>query len=201
MPAEQLYALYHERNDEIKFFYVGRTERDPKIRLKEHQSRSRKGTEDVYKFIREQLQPNGIDVWSMQVLVNAAGDPVDDCEDYWIVEMIRSGHDLKNMKHGDLRKIALLQGVASSGTEFRTVKEFARFRDDYERSERLRREVLEGGTGDPVLMEMIRQNAENFRIKNAAQHQRLLKREARARANALEKADWLRSQQNGKPNS
>ena len=190
---EQLYALYYERDDQVNFFYVGRTERAPKKRLQEHRSRAKSGTEDVYKFIRERLQPNGIDVWEMQVLVNEAGDPVDDCEDYWIVEMIRAGHDLKNMKHGDLRKIALLQGVASESTGFNTVREFVQVRDDYERSERLRREVLESGSGDPVLMAMIRQNAENFRIKNAAAHQRRLKKEARVRANAIEKEQWLKS--------
>jgi hypothetical protein len=195
---EQLYALYYERDDQVNFFYVGRTERAPKKRLQEHRSRAKSGTEDVYKFIREHLQPNGIDVWDMQVLVNEAGDPVDDCEDFWIVEMIRAGHDLKNMKHGDLRKIALLQGVASESTRFDTVREFVRVRDDYERSERLKREVLGEAVGDPVLMAMIQQNTERFREQNAAAHQRLLKREARARANAREKEAWLKSLRNGK---
>jgi hypothetical protein len=191
---EQIYALYYEYADERQYFYVGRTERDPKIRLREHRSKVRKGTEDVYKFIREQCQPNGIDVWEMELLVNDQGDPTEDCEDFWVVLMIRAGHDLKNMKHGDLRKIAQLKGLAQAKGDFTTVKEFIRFRDDYERSERLKREVLEqtpSPRGD--LQTILTQAQANFQEKNAFKMQQRRAKEARDRANALEREAWLRS--------
>jgi tRNA uridine 5-carbamoylmethylation protein Kti12 len=192
---EQIYALYYEYADERQYFYVGRTERDPKIRLGEHRSKSRKGTEDVYRFIRERCEPNGIAVWDMELLVNDQGDPTDDCEDFWVVLMIRAGHDLKNMKHGDLRKIAQLKGLAHARGDFTTVKEFVRFRDDYECSERLKREVLEQESsprGD--LAQILFQAKANFQEKNAFKIQQKRAKEARERANMLEREEWLRSQ-------
>jgi hypothetical protein len=192
---ETIYALYYEYADERKYFYIGRTERDPKIRLREHRHKAARGTEDVYRFIREQCQPNGIDVWEMELLVNDQGDPTEDCEDFWVVLMIRAGHDLKNMKHGDLRKIAQLRGMAEAKGDFTTVKEFVRFRQDYERSLRLKREVLEqqaSPRGD--LQTILEQAQANFQEKNAFKIAQRRAKEARDRANAIERAEWLKSQ-------
>jgi tRNA uridine 5-carbamoylmethylation protein Kti12 len=192
---EQIYALYYEYANQRKYFYVGRTERDPKIRLREHRSKVRKGTEDVYRFIRERCQPNGIDVWEMELLVNDQGDPTEDCEDFWVVLMIRAGHDLKNMKHGDLRKIAQLRGLAQAQGDFTTVKEFVRFREDYERSERLKREVLEQQASPRDDIQSILAQAKlNFQEKESANMQRRRAKEARERANALERTEWLKKQ-------
>jgi hypothetical protein len=192
---EQIYALYYEYADERRYFYVGRTERDPKIRLSEHRYKAKRGTEDVYKFIRQSCQPNGIDVWDMELLVNDQGDPTEDCEDFWVVLMIRAGHDLKNMKHGDLRKIAELKGLANAPGDFTTVKEFVRFREDYERSLRLKREVL-AQTASPRddIQNILVQAQLNFRERESANIQRRRAKEARERARALEKAEWLKSQ-------
>jgi hypothetical protein len=163
--------------------------------LREHRHKASRGTEDVYRFIREQCQPNGIDVWEMELLVNDQGDPTEDCEDFWVVLMIRAGHDLKNMKHGDLRKIAQLRGMAEAKGDFTTVKEFVRFREDYERSLRLKREVLEqqaSPRGD--LQTILEQAQANFQEKNAFKIAQRRAKEARDRANAIERAEWLKSQ-------
>ena len=200
--TDQIYALYYEWEDQRCYFYVGRS-CDPVRRHTEHKSNAnnKKHKEDVYEYIREQLQPNGIDIWDMEVLVSEPNARAEDCEDFWVVLMIRAGHNLKNMKHGDLHRITL-EILSKERGEFTTVTEFVEWRErvereKYERSERLKREVLGEDLGDPVLLEMIRQNTERFREQNAAAHQRLLKREARARANAIEKAEWLRSVRKG----
>ena len=200
--TDQIYALYYEWEDQRCYFYVGRS-CDPVRRHTEHKSnvKNKKHKEDVYEYIREQLQPNGIDIWDMEVLVSEPNARAEDCEDFWVVLMIRAGHNLKNMKHGDLHRITL-EILSKERGEFTTVTEFVEWRErvereKYERSERLKREVLGEDLGDPVLLEMIRQNTERFREQNAAAHQRLLKREARARANAIEKAEWLRSVRKG----
>ena len=195
---DQIYALYYEYADQRQYFYVGRTI-DPKRRLGEHRSnvKNRKHTEDVYQFIRERCEPNGIPVWDMEVMWAEPNSRPEDCEDFWVVLLIRAGYDLKNMKHGDLHRIAL-ELLSKEQGEFETVDEFVEFRtrverETYERSEKLKREVLGEDAGDPVLMEMIRNNAERFRIENEATVQRQLKKEARARANAIEKAEWLKN--------
>lgn len=188
---EQIYALYYEYADTRHYFYVGRTERDPKIRLREHHYKIKKGKEDVYKFIRERCQPNGIDVWDMELLKNENGDPTEDCEDFWVVRMIRDGHDLKNMKHGNLRKIAQLKGLAQAKGEFTTVREFVRFRDDYERSERLKREVLENkNPGFEKNLKIIEQAAIDWQFKKKIDDERIKIQEAKRLAQqAREEAD------------
>jgi hypothetical protein len=201
--TDQIYALYYEWEDQRRYFYVGRS-CDPVRRHTEHKSNAnnKKHKEDVYEYIREQLQPNGIDIWDMEVLVSEPNARAEDCEDFWVVLMIRAGHNLKNMKHGDVHRVHLaLLARNRLDLNFTTVEEFVEFRETvdreqreaYERSERLKKSVLGEDLGDPVLLEMIRQNTERFREQNAATHQRLLKKEARARANAIEKEQWLKS--------
>lgn len=200
---DNIYALYYEYADERQYFYVGRTN-DPKRRLSEHRSnvKNKKHQEDVYQFIRERCQPNGIDVWDMEVLVSEANQRPEDCEDFWVVLMIRAGHDLKNMKHGDLHRIALnLMARQRLDLDFTNVEEFIEFREivereqreAYERSERLKRSVLGEEEGDPVLLQMVRNNTERFREQNAERMRKRLKKEERAKVNALEREAWLKS--------
>ena len=199
---EQIYALYYEWEDERKYFYVGRTGRDPKIRHNEHRLKSRSGTEDVYKFIRERLQPSGIDVWDMELLASDDVSSYEDCEDFWVVLMIRAGHDLKNMKHGDAQKIAVLYDLAGEPGDFATVREFVKFRkqveqDNYERSERLKASVagmVDSPRGD--LKTILDASLTRYEANNGQARQRRIKKEARDRANALEKQAWLGSMRN-----
>ena len=193
---DQIYALYYEYADERQYFYVGRSN-DPARRHNEHKYnvKNKNHTEDVYVFIRDKLQPNGIDVWEMEILVSEPNARPEDCEDFWVVKLIRDKHKLMNMKHGDLRRINL-ERLAKERGEFQTVNEFVEFRErvdreKYERSIRLRNSILDENAGNHQLLELVRQNAEAFRVKNEANVQRRLKKEARAHANAIEKQRWL----------
>jgi hypothetical protein len=199
---EQIYALYYEWEDERKYFYVGRTGRDPAIRKNEHRLKSKSGTEDVYKFIRERLQPSGIDVWDMELLESDNTSSYEDCEDFWVVLMIRAGHDLKNMKHGDAQKIAALYDLADAAGDFATVREFSKFRrqveqDNYERSERLKASVagmVDSPRGD--LADILTAAKQRYALTDRTARERRIKKEARDRANALEKQEWLGSMRN-----
>ena len=196
---EQIYALYYEWEDQRKYFYVGRTGRDPEIRKREHRLKSRSGSEDVYKYIRECLQPNGVDVWDMEVLYSEPNGRPEDCEDFWVVLMIRAGHDLKNMKHGDLHRVAL-ELLAKKSGDFEDVDEFVAFRErvereDYERSLRLKREVL-GETENPHIdiQNLIAVTTERFQFQHGRRMAANQKREQRAIERAREKEQWLRDQ-------
>ena len=203
MNRDQIYALYYDYADERHYFYVGRTN-DPKRRLSEHRAnvKNKTHTEDVYQYIRDYRQPNGIDLWDMEVLWSQPNSHAEDCEDFWVVLLIRAGNQLMNMKRGDLHRIAL-EMLSKHQGEFTDVDEFVEFkqrveREDkerlaYERSDKLRSEVLDETPMDPVLREMIQNNAEQFRKANEAHRLREQKKEARARANAKEKEEFLRN--------
>jgi hypothetical protein len=196
---ENIYALYYEWEDERRYFYVGRTGRDPKIRHNEHRQKSRTGSEDVYKYIREKLQPSGIDVWDMEVLYSEPNGRPEDTEDFWVVLMIRAGHDLKNMKHGDLHRVALELLARKSG-EFSTVDEFVEFRtrverEDYKRSLRLQREIR-GETENPHIdiQNLVNVATERFQFQHGRRMAANQKKEQRAIERAREKEAWLRNQ-------
>jgi len=203
MIKDQIYALYYDYNDQRHYFYVGRTN-DPARRLAEHRrnAKNKTHTEDVYQYIRDYRQPNGIDLWDMEVLWTQPNSRAEDCEDFWVVLLIRAEHQLQNMKRGDLHRIAL-EMLSKHQGEFTDVDEFVEFkqrveREDkerlaYERSDRLRSSVLEETPMDPVLREMIQENARRSREENETHRLREQKRLARARANAIEKEEWLKS--------
>jgi len=116
--------------------------------------------------------------------------------------LIRAGNQLMNMKRGDLHRIAL-EMLSKQQGEFTDVDEFVEFkqrveREDkerlaYERSDKLRNEVLDETPGDPLLREIIQENARRFREANEANRLREEKKLARARANAREKEEFLRN--------
>jgi hypothetical protein len=159
MIKDQIYALYYDYADERHYFYVGRTN-DPKRRLSEHRANANncKHTEDVYEFIRKERQPNGIDLWDMELLWTQPNGRSQDCEDFWVVLLIRAGNKLKNMKRGDLHRL-VLETVARKQGEFQDVDEFVEFRDrvdretrqqlEYARSRKLQESVLEETTPNP----------------------------------------------------
>ena len=199
---EQIYALYYEYADERRYFYVGRTGRDPAIRKREHLSKSKTGTEDVYRFIREKLQPNGCEVWDMEIMPTDGTGSFEDCEDFWVVLMIRAGHELKNMKHGDTQKIAALMDLARAPGDFDSVEKFTKFRrqveeENYARSQRLR-ELVTGMTPSPRgdLQEILEAAKIRFDANDERARQQRIKREARDRARAIERQEWLGSLRN-----
>jgi hypothetical protein len=202
---ENIYALYYEYGDQRHYFYVGRTI-DPKRRMSEHRSnvKNKNHQEDVYCFIRERCQPNGIDVWDMEVLVSEENARPEDCEDFWVVLMIRAGHDLKNMKRGDLHRVVLTMMAKKQG-DFENVDEFVEFRERvdkeikqelaaYERSKRLKENVLEE-TPNPNLDVQALLAAVAARRTEADRRasEKRKKQAARERANILEREAWLKS--------
>jgi len=209
MIKDKIYALYYEYAEQRHYFYVGRTN-DPARRLGEHRRnvKNSKHREDVYQFIRERCEPNGIPVWDMEVMVIEETARPEDNEDFWVVLMIRAGHELKNMKHGDLHRIALtIMAGKRLDLDFTTVDEFIDFRTAvereeraaYERSERLRKDILaESDPANPDLLEWIRASAEHFREQNEANRLRRERRVVRERARALERAEWLKQQRTQK---
>jgi hypothetical protein len=203
MIKDQIYALYYDYADERHYFYVGRTN-DPKRRLSEHRANANncKHTEDVYEFIRKERQPNGIDLWDMELLWTQPNGRSQDCEDFWVVLLIRAGNKLKNMKRGDLHRL-VLETVARKQGEFQDVDEFVEFRDrvdretrqqlEYARSRKVQESVLEE-TPNPridvqALLASVIANRTEADKKRA---ERLRKKEARERANILERDAWLK---------
>jgi hypothetical protein len=208
MIKDQIYALYYEYGDKRHYFYVGRTN-DPKRRLGEHRSKSKntKHKEDVYRFIRERCQPNGIDVWDMELMVMEPNSRVDDCEDFWVVLMIRAGHDLKNMKRGDLHRIALTMLAKKQG-DFESVDEFVKFRERadkelkeeliaYERSRRLKESVLEETPNPNIDIQALLASVSARRTEtDKKKSEQRKKREAREILNILERNEWLKNLRN-----
>ena len=203
MNRDQIYALYYDWADERHYFYVGRTN-DPNRRLSEHKANAKNltHTEDVYEFIRKERQPNGIDLWDMEVLWTQPNGRSQDCEDFWVVLLIRAGNKLKNMKRGDLHRI-VLETVARKQGEFQDVDEFVEFRDrvayetkqqlEYARSRKVQDSVLET-TPNPhidvqALLDSVIANRSEADKKRAEQ---LKKQAARERANILERDAWLK---------
>jgi len=106
---EYIYALYHYINGTKTYFYVGRSERTKGIRFEEHRANvNRKShTEDVYTYIREQVL---CQIFEEEILCTCS-DNANDYEDFYVIKLIRDGHNLQNMKHGDQKKIALLSEI------------------------------------------------------------------------------------------
>jgi hypothetical protein len=80
-------------------FYVGRT-KNLDARLSQHRSRAKSGTEAKYAFIRE-LEANGTE-WDMKVLIEVEAGDHRPHERLAIINELRQGANLKNMRQGDL---------------------------------------------------------------------------------------------------
>lgn len=105
---EYIYALYFEDYpskeqlqlgpvDEV--FYIGRTN-DLDRRLSEHRSSAKRGTEAKYVFIRELEAQNK--EWDIKKLIEVEAGDHRPHERLAIVEQLRQGANLKNMRQGDL---------------------------------------------------------------------------------------------------
>ena len=123
MELEHIYALYSIKEDVKSYFYVGRSIREPSERLKEHHYavRNKSKTEDVYKHIRENLVLCDIPYFEQEILCWCNDDEPDDCEDFYVIKLIRGGHKLMNMKRGDAKRVAEAVEIASTSEVFETV--------------------------------------------------------------------------------
>lgn len=144
---ERIYALYYEDNQGKHYFYVGRTEREGDARYKEHRAavlaeNNPKFKTDVYEFIRNEV-PYG--VFYEEVLCVCNQDNPDDYEDFYVVQLIRAGHTLQNMKSGDARRLAATE-LANSTEVIRSPKDVRAYKDRIagEKAAELRRKILSG---------------------------------------------------------
>ncbi|QFT57079.1 hypothetical protein [Microbulbifer sp. THAF38] len=81
-------------------FYIGHTSRPTVQREGEHRRAAANGDHrDVYVYIRE-LENRGI-TWNLETLHEVAPDDDRPWELWAVIEAIREGHDLRNMRQGD----------------------------------------------------------------------------------------------------
>lgn len=80
-------------------FYIGRTTNGIEQRLKEHRRLAREGSEDKYVCIRD-LEVRGIQ-WGIVPLHDVAADDPKPYELWYVIEYVKQGHNLKNMRLGD----------------------------------------------------------------------------------------------------
>jgi hypothetical protein len=104
--ARSIYGFYYcdKTHPEIRcFFYVGRSI-DVLRRFKEHNYAKKAGHEDKYEFIRD-LEAKGI-AWEVEVLREIPdGDYPPDNERWFVIKLIREGHQLMNMRYGSKEHI------------------------------------------------------------------------------------------------
>lgn len=150
MKTIQIYGLYSTVDGVKSYFYVGQTTRGLEVRAKEHlyNTTNANHTEDVYEHIRR----NKVE-WDIEELCLVKDDAPNDCEDFYVVLLIRAGFELMNMKKGDAKKLAELNTIANGIEWFASVKEFNATRERvrteaFIRSEALRRR-LRGETEPP----------------------------------------------------
>ena len=108
---EFIYALYYddfatpqhlEEGPNEVVFYIGRTT-NPDRRLKQHRYEAKTGTEDKYVFIRELDQKNV--EWDFKVLGEVEKSDDRPWEFWYVIEFIRKGVSLKNMRYGDFKRM------------------------------------------------------------------------------------------------
>lgn len=84
-------------------FYIGKA-KNPDEREKQHGYTYKTGHEDKYKFIRE-LEQQGKE-WYSVVLKEVDEEDNRPWEYWYVIDYIRKGSPLKNMRYGDLNKIS-----------------------------------------------------------------------------------------------
>lgn len=84
-------------------FYIGKS-KNPEKRYLEHKANSKYGTEDKYVFIREIEAKNWS--WWFEILLEIEEADKRPWEYWYVLEYIRKGAPLKNMRFGDFRDIS-----------------------------------------------------------------------------------------------
>jgi hypothetical protein len=142
--SDSIYALYHYLNgkDEKIYFYVGHTN-NPTRRFDEHRRAANSETkkEDVYQYIRNKVL---CQIFEMEVLCDCKAEEPDDYEDFYVIKLIRDGHELQNMKHGDAKSYALTNEINSLSKNNITIENVRQLREYRagERARKLRERVL-----------------------------------------------------------
>jgi hypothetical protein len=168
--SEFIYSLYHYKDgiDKKVYFYVGRSEREQGIRFKEHQYAAGSVREcfktEVYEYIRNEVL---CQIFEEEVLCVCEDENPQDHEDFWVIKLIREGHNLRNEKHGDQKRIAALQDAYDlevGGVTVETVQQLREYRarKASERSQKLREDVLGTGTNphpNPAVQEFLQERA------------------------------------------
>tara|TARA_B110000908_G_scaffold171809_1_gene235991 strand:- start:237 stop:1211 length:975 start_codon:yes stop_codon:yes gene_type:complete len=102
-----VYALVHDvwtedskhNGPDDAQFYIG-VSQDPDQRLNQHQSAVRLGKDitNKYSFIRNELEPNKTDWGLLELQTIPADEDASDWENLYIIEAIRKGYKLQNMR-------------------------------------------------------------------------------------------------------
>lgn len=194
MKQEHIYGLYWLWNDEKHYFYVGRSKRDPKERFTEHirNSIDLNHKEDVYQFIRAECMPCDVAIWYHDVICWCEDNRTEDYEDFYVIQFIRDGHDLKNMKHGDQKKIAALldevNDLRVSNTKLESVNDLRVYRHmkEYERSNALKRKILLQEQAEKERIAQEQREAAARRGRTPEEHAKIMERDRlREEAEAL----------------
>ncbi|WP_297764986.1 hypothetical protein [uncultured Alcanivorax sp.] len=139
-----IYGLFYLDRGEIgrkRYFYVGRSV-DVFRRLKQHQYAKKDGHEDKYEFIRE-IEERGIE-WNIEVLKDIPeGEYPPDNERWYVISLIREGHELKNMRYGSEEKLKEIAEQVNSA-KIRSIAdvESDRINRKYQKSKKVGRRVL-----------------------------------------------------------
>jgi hypothetical protein len=167
--ADYIYALTSSVGSFKFAFYVGHTN-DPARRLREHKSAARTGTEDKYTFIRTELEPAGLD-WTLEVLRTIPdGEIVEDYERWHVIEQIRLGNPIQNMKHGDARQqAAAWEDVHDQSIQ--SPEDITRLRIQRESKLEIEREAAEQSRAERLLQSQADQERKErlARLKHAEQ--------------------------------
>lgn len=195
MGKEFVYALYHYKDgvDKKIYFYVGRSYREVGVRFKEHQraasSNDKRFATDVYDYIRKEVVCG---IFEEEILCWVDDDNPQDYEDFFVIKLIREGHNLQNEKHGDQKRIAAIADAKELGDvalrDVTELREYRRIREERiagERAAKLREGVLEG-TANP------RPNigVQDFLGASAVNAMKARKEKALKAARRKEQAEW-----------
>ncbi|MGF6768752.1 hypothetical protein P3T18_001222 [Paraburkholderia sp. GAS199] len=108
-----LFTLTQE--GEKQYFYVGKTERSVEVRLREHVVKSAHGHENVYEHLRRLELAN--ETWAAEVLRHCVGTEYrEDAERFEVIQLLRQGHDLQNMRYGDAKQREEMKRQAADPT-------------------------------------------------------------------------------------
>lgn len=206
MKNEFIYALTHWVNGRKIYFYVGRSEREVGIRYKEHRNAvhcyAPRFNTDVYNYIRAN---DPLMLFEEELLCWCEDDNVDDYEDYWVIKLIRDGHNLQNEKHGDAKRLALLEDayeLERDNVRISTVKDYRLYKEKraFERAAALREKVLAEEQNsklhlNPTMLAFFEESSALIAAARVTSTAKAAKKRAMDAVRAEAMAVWLREQQ------